>query len=94
MFLDRPDPDLDTRMKRFQYAASIFLAALAVVRGAQFRIAKITIKEVSGPRTVFRVCLPGRTPDAFAMTESDFMCHIYDWYRFRELDGGFGLARK
>jgi len=75
-----------------RHAASILLAAIAIIGGAQFRVAKITIKERSGPRTVFRVCLPGGKPDVFAMTDRDFMCHIYDWYGFRELDGGFGLA--
>jgi hypothetical protein len=68
------------------------MAALAVIGGAQLRIAKIVIKEQSGPRTVFRVCLPGRTPNVFAMTDRDFMCHIYDRYGLRELAGGFGLA--
>ncbi len=77
---------------RFRTPALILVAALAVIGGAQLRIAKIVIKERSGPRTVFRICLPGRTPDVFAMTDGDFMCRIFDRYGFRELDGGFGLA--
>lgn len=77
---------------RLRYPAFFLVMGLGVLGGAHLRIAKITIKEPSGDRTVFRVCLPGRTPDVFAMTEGDFMCHIYDRYGFRELDGGFGRA--
>jgi len=77
---------------RLRHVAFILLTAIAFIGGSQFRFAKIIIKEQSGPRTVFRVCLPGSEPDVFAMTDRDFMCHIYDWYGFRELDGGFGLA--
>lgn len=78
---------------RFRRVGIILLAALAaIVAGAQFRIAKITIEEPDGPRTVVRLCLPGGKPDVFAMTDNDFMCRLYDWYGVRELDGGFGVA--
>ena len=76
----------------FRTAALIVVAALVAIGGAQLRIATIVIKEPSGPRRVFRVGLPGCSPDAFAMTDRDFMCRIYDRYGLRELDGGFGLA--
>lgn len=78
-------------MRLFRYLAFGLMGVLVLAGAARLRIAKITIKERSGPRTLFRVCLPGREPDVFAMTDRDFMCHLYDWYGFRHL-GGFGLA--
>ena len=77
---------------RFRYVVLILVAGLAFIGGGQFRIAKIVMKGAGGSRTTFRVCLPGRTPDVFAMTDGDFMCRIFHWYGLRELDGGFGVA--
>jgi hypothetical protein len=77
---------------RFRHIAILLLAGVALIGGGQFRIAKITLTEEGGKRTAFRVCLPGHKPDVFAMTDGDFMCRIFDWYGFRELDGGFGLS--
>jgi len=85
---------------RFRYAAIILLAAITIVGGSQLRIAKIYIMKPSHPRTVFRVFAPGRDLDAITTTVFDLtdgedsMCHLYDWYGFRELDGGFGLATR
>jgi hypothetical protein len=78
-------------MRLFRYLTFGLMGVLVLAGAARLRIAKITIKERSGPRTIFRVCLPGREPDVYAMTDRDFMCHLYDRYGFRHL-GGFGLA--
>jgi hypothetical protein len=84
---------------RFRHAAIILLAVLGILGGGQFRIAKVFIKEPGRERTVFRVFAPGRDRDVitstvFNLTDDDFMCHLYDWYGFRELDGGFGVATR
>ena len=85
---------------RFRHAAIIFLAAIAVFGGGQFRIAKVYIKETTRTRTIFRLFAPGRDDEVISRTVhnltagEDFMCHLYDWYGFRELDGGFGLATR
>lgn len=84
---------------RFRHTAIILIAVIGILGGGRFRIAKVTIKESSDLRTVFRVFAPGRDRDVitrtvFNLTDGDFMCHLYDWYGFRELDGGFGVATK
>lgn len=78
-------------MRFFRYLAFGLMGAFLVLAGVRLRFAKITIYEHGGPRTLFRVCLPDREPDVFAMTERDFMCDLYDCYGFRDV-GGFGLA--
>ena len=84
----------------FRNAALVLLAVIAVFEGGQFRIAKVYIKEASRPRTTFRVFAPGLDQDVIARkvfdlaAGEDFMCHLYDWYGFRELDGGFGVATR
>lgn len=78
-------------MRLVRYLGFVFAGILLLAVGAHLRIAKITIKEPTGARTVFRICLPGRNPNVFAMTDRDFMCHLYDCYGLRRV-GGFGLA--
>ena len=80
----------DLRALAFIGALGALLISAGLI-GSQVRIAKITIEERTGPRTTFRLCLPGKQPDVFGMTDRDFMCHMYDWYGFRHL-GGFGKA--
>jgi len=69
----------------------VVVLLLGVAAGSQFQIAKITLKEPGGSRTVFRVSLPGQEPNAFEITDGDFMCHLYDWYGLRPL-GGYGRS--
>ena len=73
------------------HSAFVVLLIFAALGGSQFRIAKITIMEQSGPQTIYRICLPETEPDVIAMTDRNFMCHLYDCYGFRHL-GGFGKA--
>jgi len=78
-------------IRLFQCLGFGLLAVLLMAGAARLRIAKITVNDISGPRTLFRVCWPGRAPDAFAMTDRDFSGQLYDCYGLRHL-GGFGLA--
>lgn len=85
---------------RLRHAAIILLTAAGILAGGQFRIARVFIKKPNAPQTIFRVFAPGRDQDVIAdkvfdlANGEDFMCHLYDWYGFRELEGGFGVAER
>ena len=85
---------------RWRHAGIILFAAAGILGGGQFRIAKVFIKNPNAPHTTFRVFAPGRDRDVIEdkvfdlANGDDFMCHLYDWYGFRELDGGFGVATR